>query len=351
MEVHDRIFEQVKNCILESMKSLTVITALPPTSDKMNQLMLKDEDFLLVPIDVVRSTVKNSLPLTGALGRTLLTPQQMMERFGPWLKNWKEFISDYKKDIGYFTKTKRNSVEVLFNILNYFFKDVYRKLLIDIIKKLLSQSTPASRSAIFDLILWAIDLNINIDEIGMNYLDTAALDIYSVNQLRKKTISIIQNNTGYFTKLDRKVVDNVLKELIRLFQYFNEKYKSTLNDLINIIYELLNRSTSASRKIVFELIVCTIDMFSIDIDCVDDSDVTDILKSLSIIDSIKPRVAKDNFRALLISIQENIDNKTLTVIESTVIYYGEDYKPRISLIIPANISIHDYFKDNYCRLI
>ena len=112
------------------MKSLTVITALPLTSDKVNQLMLKDEDFLLVPIDVVRSTVLKVLPLTADLGGKLLTPQKMMERFGLWLKNWKEFISDYKKDRGYFTKTKRYSVEVLLNILNYFFKDVYRKLLI-----------------------------------------------------------------------------------------------------------------------------------------------------------------------------------------------------------------------------
>ena len=76
MEVHDRILEQVKNCILESMKSLTVITALPLSSDKVNQLMLKDEDFLLVPIDVVRNTVLKVVPLTGALNRKLLTPQQ-----------------------------------------------------------------------------------------------------------------------------------------------------------------------------------------------------------------------------------------------------------------------------------
>ena len=66
-EVHDRILEQVKNCILESMKSLTVITALPLTSasDKVDQLTLIDED-LLVPINVIRSTVDKSLPLIGA---------------------------------------------------------------------------------------------------------------------------------------------------------------------------------------------------------------------------------------------------------------------------------------------
>ena len=87
LEVHDRVLEQVKNCILESMKSLTVITALPLTSvsDKLGQLTLKDED-MLVPIDVVRSNVENSLPLTGALGRTLLTSHETKERYGPWLK-------------------------------------------------------------------------------------------------------------------------------------------------------------------------------------------------------------------------------------------------------------------------
>ena len=82
------------------MKSLSVITALPLTSDKVNQLMLKDGDFLLVPIDVVQSTMENSLPLTGALGRTLLTPQQMMERFGPWLKIY-DFLEKYDIFVSY----------------------------------------------------------------------------------------------------------------------------------------------------------------------------------------------------------------------------------------------------------
>jgi len=83
------------------MKSLTVITTLPLTSttDKVDQLTLTDED-LLVPVVVVRSTVDNSLPLTGALGRTLLTHQQMMERFGPWLKIY-EFLENYDIFVSY----------------------------------------------------------------------------------------------------------------------------------------------------------------------------------------------------------------------------------------------------------
>ena len=74
------------------MKSLTVITALPLTSaiDKVDQLTLTDED-LLVHINVVRSTVLEVLPLTRALNRKLLTPQQMKEQFGPWLKMY-EFL-------------------------------------------------------------------------------------------------------------------------------------------------------------------------------------------------------------------------------------------------------------------
>jgi hypothetical protein len=50
--------------LVREMKSLIVITALPLTSasDKVDQLTLKDED-LLVPINVVRSTVVKSLPL------------------------------------------------------------------------------------------------------------------------------------------------------------------------------------------------------------------------------------------------------------------------------------------------
>ena len=99
MEVHDRILEQVKNCILESMKSLTVITALPLTSDKVNQLMFKDED-LLVPIDVVRSTVNNSLPLPAELGGKSLTHQQTKERFGPWLEIY-EFLLSYDIFVSY----------------------------------------------------------------------------------------------------------------------------------------------------------------------------------------------------------------------------------------------------------
>ena len=84
------------------MKSLTVITALHLTSDKVDQLAMKDED-LLVPIDVVRSTVKNSLPLTGPLGRKLLTPQQTMERFGPWLKIY-DFLERYDIFVSYHKK-------------------------------------------------------------------------------------------------------------------------------------------------------------------------------------------------------------------------------------------------------
>ena len=81
------------------MKSLTVITALPLTCDKVNQLALKDED-LLVPIDVVRFTVENSLLLTGALDRKLLTSQQIKERFGPWLKMY-EFLDRYDIYLSY----------------------------------------------------------------------------------------------------------------------------------------------------------------------------------------------------------------------------------------------------------
>ena len=81
------------------MKSLTVITALLLTCDKVDQLTLTDED-LLVPINVVRSTVENFLPLTGALGRKLLTPQQTKERFGPWLKIY-DFLEKYDIFVSY----------------------------------------------------------------------------------------------------------------------------------------------------------------------------------------------------------------------------------------------------------
>ena len=88
------------------MKSLTVITALPLTSDKVDQLALKDED-LLVPIDVVRSTVENSLPLTGPLGRKLLTHQQTKEKFGPWLKMY-DFLERYDIFVSYYNKVPQD---------------------------------------------------------------------------------------------------------------------------------------------------------------------------------------------------------------------------------------------------
>jgi len=83
------------------MKSLTVITTLPltSTSDEVDQLTLTDED-MLVPIDVVRSTVDNLLPLIGVLGRTLLTPQQTKERFRPWLKIY-DFLEKYDISLSY----------------------------------------------------------------------------------------------------------------------------------------------------------------------------------------------------------------------------------------------------------
>jgi hypothetical protein len=65
----------------------------------VDQLALKDED-LLLPIDVVRSTVEKSLPLTGAFNRILLTPQQSKERFRPWLKMY-EFLERYDIFVSY----------------------------------------------------------------------------------------------------------------------------------------------------------------------------------------------------------------------------------------------------------
>ena len=121
MEVHDRILEQVKNCVLESMKSLTVITTLPltSTSDEGDQLTLANED-LLVPIVVVRSTVDNSLPLTGALGKNLLTLQQTKERFGPWLKMY-EFLERYDIFMSYHKGSQDKELALaLFTMLSNF---------------------------------------------------------------------------------------------------------------------------------------------------------------------------------------------------------------------------------------
>jgi hypothetical protein len=77
------------------MKSLTVTTALPLTSasDKV-------KDILLVPIDVVRSTVENFLPLTADLDGKSLSHQQTKERFGPWLKIY-EFLEKYDIFVSY----------------------------------------------------------------------------------------------------------------------------------------------------------------------------------------------------------------------------------------------------------
>jgi len=81
------------------MNCLTVFTALPLTSDKIDALTLKDED-LLVPIQIIRSSVENSFPLTGALGRSILDSKQTKERFGPWLKIY-ESLDEYDIFVSY----------------------------------------------------------------------------------------------------------------------------------------------------------------------------------------------------------------------------------------------------------
>ena len=96
------------------MKSLTVITALPLTTEIVDQITLKDED-LLVPIGEVRSTVDNCLPLTGVLGRLLLTPELTQKIYGPWLKIY-VYLENYDN-----TFTTRNSepqlkLEIIVNI-------------------------------------------------------------------------------------------------------------------------------------------------------------------------------------------------------------------------------------------
>jgi hypothetical protein len=97
------------------MKSLTVITALPLTSD---QLALKDDN-MLVPIDVVRNTVLTSLSLTGALNRLLLTPQQTRERFGPWLKIY-EFQEKYDIFVSYHKTQDKELALAMFTMLSNF---------------------------------------------------------------------------------------------------------------------------------------------------------------------------------------------------------------------------------------
>jgi hypothetical protein len=97
-----------------------VITALPLTSDKVNQLMLKDEDFLLVPIDVVRSTVENFLPLTADLDGKSLTHQQTKERFEPWLKIY-EFLLTYDIFVSYHKGPQdKELAQAMFTMLSNF---------------------------------------------------------------------------------------------------------------------------------------------------------------------------------------------------------------------------------------
>ena len=64
-------------------------------------------------------------------------------------------ILDIKNDTRYFTKTKRNEVEIVLNELMNTSSNMNH--LVIIIYKLLSQSTVESRNDIFDLILWALD--------------------------------------------------------------------------------------------------------------------------------------------------------------------------------------------------
>jgi hypothetical protein len=76
----------------------------------------------------------------------------------------KKRILYIKNDTGYFTKTKRNEVENVLNDLMKMNTSDAMNHLVTIIYKLLSQSTVESRNDIFDLILWAIDNMLSIED-------------------------------------------------------------------------------------------------------------------------------------------------------------------------------------------
>ena len=182
MEVHDRILEQVKNCILESMKSLAVFTALPLTSDEVNHLTL-------VPIDEVRRNVENSLSLTGASNKTLLNPQQTKERFQPWLKMY-EFLERYDIFVSYHKGPHDQELALaMFSMLSHF--------------------SCGSESRAVDVFLDERRLQDDIVQSIVN--STIVVPIISVDALAK------------IVRHDPSVVDSVLLEWICAIEGFNSK--------------------------------------------------------------------------------------------------------------------------------
>lgn len=95
MLVYDRIREQIKDCIVDSMKSLKVSTVLPLDKSTVRKYRLEEGD-TLVSIEEVQNAVEMSSPLSLASDLN-----DLKRKFGPWLKNNKD-LSKYDIFVSYY---------------------------------------------------------------------------------------------------------------------------------------------------------------------------------------------------------------------------------------------------------
>lgn len=100
MLVYDRVLEQINNCIIESMKSLKVFTALSLNKSTVRKFSLEEGD-TLVSIENVQKAVESSIPLSLSSNSSTISVKDLKRKFGPWLKNNKN-LSKYDIFVSYY---------------------------------------------------------------------------------------------------------------------------------------------------------------------------------------------------------------------------------------------------------
>ena len=279
----------------------------------------------------------------------------------------KKRILDIKNDTEYFTETKRNEVENVLNDLMKMNTSSNMNHLVIIIYKLLSLRTAETRNDIFDLILWAIDNMLSIDDFKLItniYFDGLNKDLSNIwtflHKLQEcivdKDVKVIENcrfqiHNGFVLlsvlipkddklpgrRLQFKEDQIPMLSFIRIkeddiFGYYevSTAFESTLkftktkpNEVENVLNELMNTSSNMNHLVViihkllsqstfifeiFDLILWAIDnRFSKQVD--DINVYFDGLQSMSITNSQESRntsIKKIIFLPSVFSITDNI---------------------------------------------
>jgi hypothetical protein len=94
ISVHDRLLEQIRSVMSECMQSLDCFTALMYTSDPSGMSSYStfleyscSDEFLLLPLENVRTVVDNKATINKHGGRRLLDERDIKSRYSQWLLN------------------------------------------------------------------------------------------------------------------------------------------------------------------------------------------------------------------------------------------------------------------------